>query len=257
MSCANLHLWKDRIVWASTEQFGDETRRPAIAVLIGVSGPVRLDVDGMRHASRVLAVAPGVPRSLDAPHGFYSLNLDPVHVAYRYLRDEVFANAPLLDLEAQLTPALREQVAAAVAGRHGCAEAYRLSERLIGTLFPDSFGLQPIDPRIDLTATWLRTHLPARIDLSQLAAISGLSASRLSHLFSEQLGVSPRSYLLWVKMRRAVQLFSQGSRLTDIAHDMGFSDSAHLNRTFQNYFSVPPSLLADPERVRLTVCDAL
>ena len=46
---------------------------------------------------------------------------------------------------------------------------------------------------------------------------------------------------------------SLGRPLTEIAHECGFSDSAHMSHTYQQHFGLPPSFLADTKRVAVTV----
>ena len=89
--------------------------------------------------------------------------------------------------------------------------------------------------------------------LPELAATACLSPDRLTHLFREQTGLSIKRYLVWAKIRRSVQQMNQGRPLTDIAHDCGFSDSAHMSHTYQQHFGLPPSFLADASRVAVTV----
>lgn len=55
-------------------------------------------------------------------------------------------------------------------------------------------------------------------------------------------------------MRRAAALLSSGQPLTEIAHAVGFADSAHLTRTFKGFFGLTPSFLADSRCVQVLVC---
>lgn len=52
-----------------------------------------------------------------------------------------------------------------------------------------------------------------------------------------------RRYVLWQRLRAAVELALKGATLTDAAHAAGMSDSAHLSRTFREMFGVAPSFL--------------
>ncbi|WP_127717048.1 helix-turn-helix domain-containing protein [Halobacteriovorax sp. HLS] len=81
------------------------------------------------------------------------------------------------------------------------------------------------------------------IRLSELAREMSLSESRLLHLFKEQVGVPFRKYILWKKLRRAILSFanSKNKKLTDIALDSGFSDSAHLSKVIKASFGLTPS----------------
>jgi AraC-like DNA-binding protein len=65
-----------------------------------------------------------------------------------------------------------------------------------------------------------------------------LSESRFLHLFSEELGIAWRPYLLWRRMICAIQAMINNRSATDAAHMAGFCDSAHLSRTFRNNFGM-------------------
>ena len=73
---------------------------------------------------------------------------------------------------------------------------------------------------------------------SHVAAQLALSESRFLHLFREQLGITWRPYLLWRRMFCAIQAILNNSSATEAAHIAGFSDSAHLSRTFRNNFGM-------------------
>jgi len=104
------------------------------------------------------------------------------------------------------------------------------------------------DDQVDLIAG-KRDHLAGRIHeaygitLEAAARIAGLSPSRARHLFVEQTGLPFRTYLLWLKIIRAVGLFSRGKSLTVAAHEAGFADSAHFSRTFKRMFGIPAAAL--------------
>jgi AraC-like DNA-binding protein len=40
-----------------------------------------------------------------------------------------------------------------------------------------------------------------------------------------------------------MHLFAKGDSLTEVAHEAGFSDSAHLTRTFRSLLGIAPSAL--------------
>lgn len=65
-----------------------------------------------------------------------------------------------------------------------------------------------------------------------------LSESRFLHLFSDEMGITWRPYLLWRRMICALAAIVDGASATDAAHSAGFSDSAHLSRTFRNTFGM-------------------
>lgn len=254
MAIATLRFWSDRFIWTSPRHVGGETRRPAIAILVGGWGDLAVTRDGRTLASDAIVIGPTVKRSVAAEQGFYSLNLDPVHRLCRSLRRSCAEAGGVLDLGGRLPAHLRSAVAAAIARPQDCAQAWQVSEAVLAALFPHAEALAAIDPRVATAATWLRRHLPSRLQLPELAEQCGLSPGRLTHLFSAELGVSIKSYLLAMKMRRAAELFGAERSLTDVAAAMGFADSAHLSRAFRSYFAVTPSLLANRDLVSLQVC---
>ena len=87
-------------------------------------------------------------------------------------------------------------------------------------------------------------HLDGMPRLADAAAAAHVSPSRLTHAFSQETGIPFRRYVLWARIRRAVQEVSGVANLTEAAVRAGFSDSAHLSRVFRANFGLPPSLLA-------------
>lgn len=77
-----------------------------------------------------------------------------------------------------------------------------------------------------------------------LAARVGLSADRLTHLFTSQMGLPVRRYVLWLRLITALRTVADGSDLTMAAHAAGFADSAHLTRTCRSMFGLTPSALS-------------
>lgn len=65
-----------------------------------------------------------------------------------------------------------------------------------------------------------------------------LSESRFLHLFRDQMGMAWRPYLLWRRLLCAVTAMAEGQAATEAAHLAGFSDSAHLSRTFRRCFGL-------------------
>jgi AraC-like DNA-binding protein len=86
------------------------------------------------------------------------------------------------------------------------------------------------------------------LPIDELATIARLSPSRLTHVFSEQVGVSLKSWLLWRKLQRAAASIVTGAPLARAANDAGFSDAAHMSRTFRRMLGLTPSELRDRSR---------
>jgi AraC-like DNA-binding protein len=79
-----------------------------------------------------------------------------------------------------------------------------------------------------------------RITLSTLASEAALSPSHFRHRVREIVGMPLRPYLRWLRLRRAMMSAAGGADLSRAAQDAGFADAAHLTRTMQRHFGVPP-----------------
>lgn len=95
------------------------------------------------------------------------------------------------------------------------------------------------DSRIEDALNYLEGQSYRTVPITEVAHHVNLSVSRFQHLFTEQTGQTYRRALLWMKIVSAAPLFGKLS-LTEIAHEVGFSDSAHLSRTFTDTFGFSP-----------------
>ena len=99
-----------------------------------------------------------------------------------------------------------------------------------------------MDPRIRHALGCCRANTGNEMATKDLARWTHLSQSRARHLFKAETGITFQQYLKWLKLMEAFKhACTAGSNLTDAAHMAGFSDSAHLSRTFREVFGLMPS----------------
>jgi AraC-like DNA-binding protein len=94
---------------------------------------------------------------------------------------------------------------------------------------------------------WLRENAGAAEEdrsLDRLSELAGLSPSRFMHTFTESLGVPLRPYVLWLRLQHAAGRLLAGASATEAAHEAGFSDAAHLSRTFRRTLGTTPREIA-------------
>ena len=78
--------------------------------------------------------------------------------------------------------------------------------------------------------------------ISKLTSRVYLSSSRLSHLLKDQIGISIKKYLVWNRLRQAINLYlNEKTSLTEVSLESGFFDQAHLTNSFKNVLGVSPS----------------
>lgn len=98
-------------------------------------------------------------------------------------------------------------------------------------------------PDVSALLELLRGGAEIDTSLEALAARVSLSPSRLMHVFTESVGIPLRPYLLWLKLQRAATSIVNWIGLTEAAVEVGFSDAAHMSRTFKRMFGMSPSAL--------------
>lgn len=101
----------------------------------------------------------------------------------------------------------------------------------------------PPDIRVQAMIEFVRSNLDGPLTLVQAAACANLSPSRARHRFANDTGLPFKTFVLWQRLERAVELYAKGHSLTAAAHEAGFADSAHLSRTFRKTFGIPASML--------------
>jgi AraC-like DNA-binding protein len=84
-------------------------------------------------------------------------------------------------------------------------------------------------------------RLAERIEISDLAAVAGLSACHFARAFRESVGVPPHRYVTDLRLSTAATLVRETDHpLTQIAQDVGFFDLSHFSRLFGRTFGEPP-----------------
>ena len=98
---------------------------------------------------------------------------------------------------------------------------------------------QVIDATVDLAARLLsRTDAPD--DLSELAARVGLSPSRLSRRFNQQLGVSIADYRNRIRLERFLEIYGPTTTVLDAALTAGFGSYPQFHRVFRQFLGLSP-----------------
>lgn len=141
----------------------------------------------------------------------------------------------------------RAAIDAARAGRLDIDTAEEAVRQWLDCALPAAPAHERFDPRIGDTLDWLAAHSDlhpgAHPGGATLAARVHLSESRFTHLFRQQTGLPLSRYQLWTRLLAGVEAVAAGDNMTNAAHRAGFSDLAHMSRTFRATFGVVPSQL--------------
>jgi AraC family transcriptional regulator len=215
----------------------------AIQVTLGLSDRVRFrEPEGEWVECDGAAILPNAPHSFDGSDVLLvMLFMDPECREGRWLRHSM--RGPIHTIAAERFEAFRQPLLEFPDRRPAAGETARLLTALAHSLCDGPPPLRRIDERIARVLGWLRGLDASAVSLEQAAREVFLSPSRFAHLFTAEVGLPFRRYLLWRKLNRAIRGFAHGASLTDAAYEAGFSDSAHLTRTFYQMFGIPPTIM--------------
>jgi len=114
----------------------------------------------------------------------------------------------------------------------------------------DSIAQEPTKAPVDAQDVYKRAVAFISEHLGDSGVRTGLVAKRLGvgeHIVQRafaKFGTTPTAYILDTRLKEAERKLANGQftgSLTDLAHELGFSDSSHFSRKFKTHFKVTPS----------------
>lgn len=227
-----------------------------IEIYISLDGDFKMDFGAGFHRYSCVIIDSNVPHRFEGPNGSYGLILiNPRHHRADNLVKHVLRGGRYREFDASLC---RELIAELLQSRgnaisyHACKKSV---DRFLCILTEDMPSETSMDLRIEVIMALIRGSIKDTQRVACLARSVHLSESRLRHLFKEETGLTIRRYVLHLRLTEALRLIIDGSRYTEAAHEAGFSDSAHLSRTFKSLYGLTLSdLYRTIDRNRIRYC---
>lgn len=254
-----LFLWRDRALYIGPSIDYEAHQHHAVQICASLKGTFRIHSERWEHPREVCAAL----IASDTSHQIETLGSQCV---FAYLDPEATALAtqgvstePYACIQTWNTFNC-DAIMSAVATNTPLSidTAKRVMDALL-----QGMGLTPtpnvlLDERIQKILRFLHNHTEENSTSGELQQIAHLSASRLQHLFKQQVGLPLRRYRLWLRIRRVIEQALTYNNLTEAAVSAGFTDSAHFSRIFKEMLGVPPSaILASGSKVHITLGDTL
>jgi AraC-like DNA-binding protein len=92
---------------------------------------------------------------------------------------------------------------------------------------------------------YIKDSIDTNISLDDLAQNSNLSKYHFLRVFKNSIGITPHQYILTQRVQKGKELVLKGTRLSDIATAVGFSDQSHFIRSFKRIYGYKPSQLQE------------
>ncbi len=100
----------------------------------------------------------------------------------------------------------------------------------------------PASRPVRKAVSFFRHHLQEPLTLEQAAAEAGVSPSRLSHLFQEEMGESPMAYLRRQRLESACILLAESALpISQISEILCFGSASRFSQAFRRYTGMTPS----------------
>lgn len=243
-------FWEGASLWILSAPPGERYPKTdfhshhVLQVTLALTGCVSFDGKAERASGVAMAIAPDLPHAFEGTGLVAHLFVASDGQAGREIVRELFVNGPIASIPAPKLGDLPARLRATLEDpRHTDDDLRALGRGLITRLAGGCADAEVLDPRIAKLIAWVTPRLDQPISLRDVAKLICLSSGRTRHLFVQQTGLPFRTYILWLRLMRAVELFVGGASLTEAAHGAGFADSAHLSRTFRRMFGIAAASL--------------
>ena len=173
---------------------------------------------------------------------FLLLNIDPETKIGIALKKHYLANQKIAELPTEKASEFISKLNIELEGEQRSNEIFLITQQFLYAL---SYIQETkiFDDRVLKVLELLNQQNDIPVKINDLAGKVFISPNRLIHLFTDQVGIPIRKYILWRKLLIALQEIITTKNITQAALEGGFSDAPHLNRTFKRMFGLSPSAL--------------
>jgi len=110
---------------------------------------------------------------------------------------------------------------------------------------------------MQIAKEYMDNNYEKELTLTDVAKYVFLSQSYFAHAFKEEFNVSPKSYLLKVRVEKSKELLERSDlKISDVALSVGFSSQQRYNDIFKKYVGITPlkyRKIAKAKRVNMVV----
>jgi transcriptional regulator GlxA family with amidase domain len=95
--------------------------------------------------------------------------------------------------------------------------------------------------RLDYIDNWDQLATHAHFRVAELARNCGVSERQLRRYFLQRFGISPRDWIMKVRLSRVRGLLAAGKSVKEVAAQVGFNHQSNFSRSFKQHYNATPS----------------
>ncbi len=251
-----LYLWNGIFFFLGNVVDTAFHRHHAVQLVLGLENKFTIDTDNETHQTKAVLLDSDIVHRLQGPKGVQALLLFENESKTAQKLKNVLKNETMLLLpEDSVSEHLKSGLKKLYMGKPDIDSAKVHLDLLLSKLFSFSNEVQIVDPRIVKARALIDSLEVKKISADRISSMLSISETRFIHLFKKEVGIPFRKYLLWKRMLDSIRILIDRHDITWAAHEAGFSDSAHLARTFKDNFGVVLSEIFKNDRFVQVIID--
>lgn len=229
-----LFIWDSKAMYLGPSFDNGTHSHNAYQVVVALDGTTRVEIDGIWLENTIFVIRPNTKHRVQF-FGVVAVLLMDAEVTTR--GDDFIAT--------RLRPDTLSELKACYAELYSSEQALAVYKKVTAEvgLAVDILN-SSIDDRIKKCLNFINQNLNENLSMEMVCRLNGISESSFSHLFSKEVGIPFRRYVLWKRIKESISLYLKGNKsLTDVSLEMGFSDQAHFTKSFRDVFGVKPTFV--------------
>jgi AraC-like DNA-binding protein len=219
--------------------YAEAHQHHALQVTLALEGTLELVVDRQKAEYRAVVIDCDYPHLVKGQAGWVAtLLINPESGIARGIQQCILRGAYAVSAEENFSDRFIEQMATFMQQPFTNKRLETMLTQMQNIMLDISDTGYALDARIAEVLDLVKRTEERKLTAQELSEAVFLSEGRFGHLFREEIGVPMRRYLLWCRLMNALEHIARGERFTFAAHEAGFSDAAHLSRTFRQMFGI-------------------
>ena len=229
-----LYLWDSKAMYIGPSFDTGVHSHNAHQVIVALDGKTKVEIDNYWSEDSIFVIKPNTKHRI---HFLGHVALLLIDSEISKLEDSFIPNGLKLESLANLKSCYSQPVSS--------EDALQLFLDIIQEVGLSNITIsKSIDERIVKCLKFINLNLKEELSMETVCKFNGISESSFSHLFSKEVGLPFRRYVLWKRLKESISLYLKDNRtLTEVSQEMGFSDQAHYTKSFKDVFGVKPTFI--------------